>query len=318
VSEFIRFFWHSFISGALASALSLDIAFGVAGNAIAPRSIFLDNKTAIAQSSSSPTPQELSCETPVLSRLQRHKIVSGETVASIAQKYNLLPETLIRLNSLLQNNSAPVGKEILIPPFNGVRLEVPPGATWEDLEKAYGVRADVLFEMNGCQKNPKVVFIPGVAWNTQTGTSQRNYTGLKGYPLPQTAKVGLGYGWQTNSTSGQTLFHSGVDLLAAPGTPVLAADDGVVAFVGEESTYGNLVVINRADEWQTRYAHLGTIKVKIGQQVKAGDTIGTIGTTGQPDIKEPHLHFEVRYQSPAGWVAQDPAIHLPKSATSRQ
>jgi murein DD-endopeptidase MepM/ murein hydrolase activator NlpD len=99
---------------------------------------------------------------------------------------------------------------------------------------------------------------------------------------------------------------------------VLAADDGVVAFVGEESTYGNLVVINRADEWQTRYAHLGTIKVKIGQQVKAGDTIGTIGTTGQPDIKEPHLHFEVRYQSPAGWVAQDPAIHLPKSATSRQ
>lgn len=310
LSRFIELFLHRLIKGTL--------AFSIMGNAIAPSLIFLEGKVASAQASNEPTPQELSCEAPVLSRLQRHKVVSGETIESIAQKYNLLPETLIRLNAVLQNNSAPVGKEILIPPFNGVRLEVPAGATWEDLEKAYGVRADVLFEMNGCQKNPKVVFIPGVSWNTQTGTSQRNYTGLKGYPLPQTAQVGLGYGWQTNSTSGQTLFHSGADLLAAPGTPVLAAADGVVAFVGEESTYGNLVVINSADEWQTRYAHLETIQVKIGQQVKAGDTIGTIGTTGQPDIKEPHLHFEVRYQSPAGWVAQDPAIHLPKSATSRQ
>ena len=79
------------------------------------------------------------CPPPVLSRLQRHRIVTGETIGSIAQANNLLPETLIRLNPVLSKGSAPVGTEILIPPFNGIRIEVPVGATWKDLEAAYGV-----------------------------------------------------------------------------------------------------------------------------------------------------------------------------------
>jgi murein DD-endopeptidase MepM/ murein hydrolase activator NlpD len=265
----------------------------------------------IAQSPNDQNSQGLSCSPPVLSRLQRHKIAPGETIASIAQKYNLLTETLIRLNPVLQGGSAPVGREILIPPFNGVRVEVPAGATWKDLEAAYGVRADVLFELNGCQKTPKVVFIPGVNWTPRDNGRRNDYTGLKSYPLPQTAQIGLGYGWQKNSISGQQLFHSGIDLIAEPGTSVLSANDGIVAFVGQEGAYGNLVVIAHTEERQTRYAHLGTVQVKIGQQVSAGDVIGTVGTTGQPDIKTPHLHFEVRYKLPAGWVAQDPTLHLP-------
>jgi murein DD-endopeptidase MepM/ murein hydrolase activator NlpD len=265
----------------------------------------------VAQSESETNSQGLSCPPPILSSLQRHKIAPGETLASIAQKYNLLPETLIRLNPVLQGGTIPVGKEILIPPFNGVRLEVPAGATWQDLEKAYGVRADVLFELNGCQKSPKVVFIPGVAWNPRENSRKSNYTGLKSYPLPQVAQIGLGYGWQKNPTTGQTLFHSGIDLLAESGTSVLAADDGVVVFVGQEGAYGNLVVIAHGKDRQTRYAHLGTIRVNVGQSVKSEDVIGTVGTTGQPDLKAPHLHFEVRYRLPVGWVAQDPELHLP-------
>ncbi|AFY77743.1 metalloendopeptidase-like membrane protein [Pleurocapsa sp. PCC 7327] len=254
--------------------------------------------------------QGISCQPPLLSRLQRHKIAPGETAATIAQKYNLLPETLIRLNPILQGGSVPVGSEILIPPMNGVRLEVPAGATWKDLENAYGVRADVLFELNGCQKTPKVVFIPGVNW-TARDNARRNYTGLKHYPLPQNARIGLPYGWQKEATDGKMMFHSGVDFLAESGTPVLAADEGTVAFVGEEGPYGYLIVISHGEEWQTRYAHLDKVRVKIGQQVKAGEVIGTVGTTGKPDIKAPHLHFEIRYKSPAGWVAQDPKLHLP-------
>jgi murein DD-endopeptidase MepM/ murein hydrolase activator NlpD len=261
---------------------------------------------AVAQSNS----QELSCDAPILSRLQRHKIASGETIASIAQKYGLLPETLIRLNPILQGGSAPVGSEILIPPFNGVRVEVPAGATWQDLEDAYGVRADVLFELNGCQETPKVVFIPGVSWTPQANARGNNYTGLPGYPLPQNAPIGLSYGWHQNPNNGDRSFHSGIDLLAEVGTPVLAADNGVVVFVGEEGIYGNLVVIAHGEDRQSRYAHLGTVRVKIGQQVKVGDAIATVGTTGQPDIASPHLHFEVRYKLPAGWVAQDPKLHL--------
>lgn len=257
-----------------------------------------------------PQTGELSCPPPALSRLRRHKIRSGETVASIAQSYNLLPQTLIQFNPILKAGSAPPGKEIIVPPLNGIRVEVPRGATWQDLSKAYGVRADVLFEINGCQNPGKVAFIPGITWNAGQKLPQEDYTGLKGYPLPATAQIGLKYGWQTNPATGQSYFHSGIDLLAAPGTPVLAAEAGQVAFAGQEGAYGYMVILAHGNRRQTRYAHLSQIQVKLGQSVSLGEQLGLTGTTGQPDIPQPHLHFEIRYQLPVGWVAQDPEIHF--------
>ena len=85
------------------------------------------------------------CNEPILSRLQTHRVASGETIESIASSYNLLPATLVFLNSL-EGKTLSVGEEIAIPPFNGIRVQVPTGATWKDLEGAYGIRADVLFE----------------------------------------------------------------------------------------------------------------------------------------------------------------------------
>ena len=256
------------------------------------------------------TPASSLCPAPILSRLERHRVASGETLASIAQAYNLLPETLIRLNPSLKGGSVRVGQEILIPPFNGIRVEVPKGATWNDLATAYGVRADVLFEINGCVKTPKIVFIPGVNWQIGEEIRQDNYTGLRGYPLPSRAKVGLAYGWHTNQATGQSFFHGGIDLLAEPGTPVLAADGGQVVFAAQEGTYGFLVVVDHGNGRQTRYGHLSRFQAKMGQSVRAGDVVGYVGSTGRPDIGESHLHFEVRYKFPVGWIAQDPATHL--------
>jgi murein DD-endopeptidase MepM/ murein hydrolase activator NlpD len=85
-----------------------------------------------------------------------------------------------------------------------------------------------------------------------------------------------------------------------------------VIYVGQEGAYGNLVVINHLGRRQTRYAHLSRVTVRIDQRVRAGDVIGAVGTTGQPDIIPPHLHFEVRLDTPVGWTAQDPALHLPQ------
>jgi murein DD-endopeptidase MepM/ murein hydrolase activator NlpD len=136
-----------------------------------------------------------------------------------------------------------------------------------------------------------------------------NYTGFAGYPLPALAPMGFNYGWHQNS-DGQTQFHSGIDLLADPGTSVLAVDSGTVAFAGQQGTYGNLVVINHQGGRQSRYAHLSRLSVRTGQRVKPGTPLGTVGTTGRPDIDQPHLHFEVRFNAPAGWVAQDPELHL--------
>jgi len=239
-------------------------------------------------------------------------VASGETIASIAQRYRLAPETLIKFNDNLSKGKATVGQIILVPPFNGMKLTVPKGATWQDIAKAYGIRSDLLFEINGCQKNPTVVFIPGVTWTPTAQKPKDTYLGLTSYPLPAIAKIGLDYGWQTNPQTKQTFFHSGIDLLAAIDTPVLAAADGTVILVSKEGPYGFLVVVDHGQGRQTRYAQLNRFQVAIGQSVKAGETLGFVGITGKPDIPQSHLHFEVRFQSPVGWVAQDPKLHLPK------
>ncbi len=144
------------------------------------------------------------------------------------------------------------------------------------------------------------------------------YTRFPGYPLPSIAQVGLGYGWHQNPTTGKATFHSGIDLLANPEIPVLSVDTGTVAFAGEQSTYGNLVVVNHPGGRQTRYAHLSGVSVSVGQKVKFGDTLGTVGSTGSPDINKSHLHFEVRYYSPQGWVAQDPEPDLNAKPTAQR
>ncbi len=246
-----------------------------------------------------------SCSPPALSKLVRHQVAPGETLESIAQKYNLIPATLIGMNPALQTGQVAVGSEIIIPPYNGIRLNVPKGQTWQQLAAKYKVRADILFEINGCQSTPKVVFIPGVNWSPPPVVTSSN-KGAMGYPLTQKAEVALGYGWQLNPSTGKVFFHSGLDLVAPEGTPVEAVAAGTVAFAGEQGSYGNLVVINHQGGNQSRYAQLQNIAVKTGQVVKPGELLGKVGITGNPSSSQAHLHFELRYASKLGWTAEDP------------
>ncbi len=257
---------------------------------------------------SAPIPLK-SCSPPALSRLGRHKIAPGETLDAIAAKYNLIAATLIGINPALQTGQAVIGSEIAIPPYNGIRVQVPSGQTWQQLAAKYKVRADVLFEVNGCQNVQQVVFIPGVNWSPQPVMSDSKQTTL-GYPLPQKANIALGYGWQINSATSKVVFHSGIDLLAPLGTPVQAVFAGTVAFAGVQASYGNLVVVNHQGGKQTRYAHLQSIAVRAGSSVRQGENLGKVGTTGQPSSKQVHLHFELRYASKLGWTAEDPASFI--------
>ena len=106
-------------------------------------------------------------------------------------------------------------------------------------------------------------------------------------------------------------FHTGIDLVAPFGSPVFAADDGVVALVGATSTgYGNYVVIAHAGGFDTLYGHLSTALVSVGQVVTQGTPVGLEGSTG--NSTGPHLHFELRVnQRPV-----DPAPYLPPGAPS--
>ena len=117
---------------------------------------------------------------------------------------------------------------------------------------------------------------------------------------PVDGKIISGYGPKEGG-----LHNDGINIKAARGTPVRAAENGVVVYVGDEMAgYGNLVLIRHADRWMTAYAHMDKILVKKNDVVKAGQSIGTVGSTGQVD--SPQLHFEIR----RGTKAVDPALHL--------
>lgn len=103
-------------------------------------------------------------------------------------------------------------------------------------------------------------------------------------------------------------FHTGLDIGATPGTPVMAAASGTVIFAGWRSGYGQLVEVDHGNGLTTRYGHLSRIGVAAGQTLSRGETVGSVGSTGRST--GPHLHYEVRiYDQPV-----NPKRYLPINA----
>lgn len=123
-------------------------------------------------------------------------------------------------------------------------------------------------------------------------------------PLPAATWATSGYGWRTNPVKGKgDEFHTGADLHADEGTPVLAAADGVVRAAGTGVTYGNYLRILHQNGDETLYAHMQYLFVRAGQSVRAGETLGTVGHTG--NVTGPHLHFELLHE---GWRYDPTAV----------
>jgi murein DD-endopeptidase MepM/ murein hydrolase activator NlpD len=117
--------------------------------------------------------------------------------------------------------------------------------------------------------------------------------------------------WFEPPFGGYPHFHTGIDMVEPFGSPVYAADDGVVALVGSSSSgYGNYVVIAHSGGFDTLYGHLSTALVKVGQTVTQGTVIGLEGSTG--NSTGAHLHFELRVNQ----VPVDPTPYLPPGAPS--
>ena len=129
------------------------------------------------------------------------------------------------------------------------------------------------------------------------------------FPLSIAAAITSPFGWRTHPVMGNGRFHSGTDLGAPLGTPVLAAYAGQVAIADWLGGYGLTVVLNHnKNSQETLYGHLSELFVKPGELVKQGDTIGRVGSTGMST--GPHLHFEIRQMTDQGWVAVDPGSQL--------
>jgi murein DD-endopeptidase MepM/ murein hydrolase activator NlpD len=127
-----------------------------------------------------------------------------------------------------------------------------------------------------------------------------------------------GFGRRIDPFTGQWAMHEGIDFLAEPGTPVVAAAGGVVQFAAFHPQYGFMIDVDHGNDLVTRYAHLSKLFVKEGDVVLRGRRIALSGSTGRST--GPHLHFEVRYrgaaQNPARFLALNPGA-APQIAARR-
>jgi len=129
--------------------------------------------------------------------------------------------------------------------------------------------------------------------------------GAPRFLVPVAGRPSSGYGLRADPIHGGTVNHPGFDLAAATGTEVAAAARGTVVHAGPAGTYGNLVTLRHDNGFETCYAHLSEVDVKVGDRVEAGAELGKVGSTGYST--GPHLHFEVRHDG----QPIDPAPLLP-------
>lgn len=116
-------------------------------------------------------------------------------------------------------------------------------------------------------------------------------------PVPGSYHLSSRFGYRTDPVYGGGEHHEGQDFASTVGNPVYATGNGIVVKTAPakgRSGYGNEIVINHGYGYMTRYAHLNTIEVKVGQRVRRGDRIGSVGSTGKST--GPHLHYEVIYR----------------------
>ena len=120
--------------------------------------------------------------------------------------------------------------------------------------------------------------------------------------LPVNAEFNVsGFGLRIDPITGQQAQHEGIDFIAQPGTPIVAAAGGVVLAAEWHHSFGNMIEVDHGSDIVTRYAHASALHVKSGDVVKRGQKIAEVGNTGRST--GPHLHFEVRFKG----IAQNPA-----------
>ncbi|MGF1604407.1 MAG: peptidoglycan DD-metalloendopeptidase family protein [Thermosynechococcaceae cyanobacterium] len=129
------------------------------------------------------------------------------------------------------------------------------------------------------------------------------------FPLTIPAQITSAFGWRVHPISGQEKFHSGTDIAAPMGTPVVAVYDGQVALADYQGGYGLSIFLHHEEgKIATRYGHLSEIFVQPGQIVEQGTVIGLVGSTGYST--GPHLHFEELKKTSDGYALVDPSLDI--------
>jgi murein DD-endopeptidase MepM/ murein hydrolase activator NlpD len=222
-----------------------------------------------------------------------HLVVPGETLHSIARQYGKSDLAVARANDIRPNAPMHVGERIIIPDAREkekLRAEVPPQRVTHDVANVESPtsawRSAPVEQTAGktakpAEQTPAKETTPPVKAAEPAGS-------LPSFRWPARGPVIAGFGPQPGG-----LQNDGIDVAMPNGTPIKAADDGVVTYAGDElKGYGNLVLIRHGTGYVTAYAHANEILVKHGDTVKRGQVIARSGATGT--VKEPEMHFEIR------------------------
>jgi murein DD-endopeptidase MepM/ murein hydrolase activator NlpD len=222
-----------------------------------------------------------------------HIVNPGETLASIARKNHISVAELARANSMDPSAKLKLGTRLNVPSKTAAAAPMPAApvgvvATQPAIATAPAAGTKVAIAQPQqsarlAQANP-----PPEEVETQAVKPGDATGALPTFRWPVRGKVITGYGAKTNGKS-----NDGINVAVPEGTPVKAAEDGVVAYSGNElKGYGNLILVRHSNGYVTAYAHASELMVKRGDTIKRGQIIAKSGQSGE--VGSPQLHFEIR------------------------
>lgn len=240
----------------------------------------------------------------------------GDTVSSIAKKFDVSIDTIRWQNDLKTIDAIKPGDKIEVPPVTGMVHKVKRGETIYSIAKKYDVTAqqiinwpfniysnDETFELAVGQ----TIIVPDGVKPAEQLWDPKRYVAQTTPDAGRVSATGQ-FAWPTSGgiTQRYVWYHRGVDIANKSTPNVLAADSGRIVVAGwpDNFGYGNRVLIEHGNGFQTLYGHLASVSVTAGQTVNRGDVIGRMGSTGRST--GPHLHFEVR----RGGELMDPLAFL--------
>jgi murein DD-endopeptidase MepM/ murein hydrolase activator NlpD len=230
-----------------------------------------------------------------------HVVAAGETLYSIARRYNMSAQQLIAANAIDNPNSIRIGQRLVV---SSSGQALPPVA---QLPETTQTPAQVVASRS--YTPPRPAQTPAVVEQTAAiqQVAARNDDIAEQTPLqfrwPIRGRVLSGFGVQDNGVR-----NDGVNIAVPEGASIRAAEEGEVVYAGNELRgFGNLVLIQHRGGYVTAYAHNSRLDVQRGDRVNRGDVIARAGSTG--DVDTPQLHFEIR----RGTTPVDPGPYLPSS-----
>ncbi|MFH1048001.1 MAG: M23 family metallopeptidase [Patescibacteria group bacterium] len=235
------------------------------------------------------------------SKIVEHVVAEGENIGSISRTYDLDTLTILSANDLSARSIIRPGQKLKILPVDGIVYSIKRGDTLVSIANKYKSDAEKILEINqladaGSLSVGEDLILPGGKLPPPPApTPSRVTTSLRQVftPAPDSGSTRLL--WPTSArrvTQYYNWRHQGVDIAAPIGTPIYAADDGVVSFSGwNNGGYGLMVLVDHQNGLYTRYAHASRNLVSAGDVVKRGDVIQLMGSTGRST--GPHIHFEV-------------------------